>query len=88
MDQVYACAVCDIVECVDCSNGTEVMIEQGTLVSNASSISINGAEIVISNPKLFAEITSSASNFEIYPKLDGSIQFDMMFYHQKGEDSK
>lgn len=61
-------------------NDVSIVAEHGTVISNASSISINGDKIIVNDPQMFAEMTSLASNFEIYRKTDDTIQFDMMFY--------
>lgn len=47
----------------------------------AGSIRMNGKNLRINNPRLLATAAKIASNFNIYPKLDGSIQIDFGFYN-------
>ena len=83
MNQAYDRASQLIKETKISGQDVSIITEHGTVVSNAGSISINGDMIVINDPKKFAELTSIASNFEVYRKTDDTIQFDMMFYDEK-----
>jgi hypothetical protein len=42
-------------------------------------IHMNGKNIVIENPKLFAQVAELVSIFDFCPKLDGSIDLDFAF---------
>lgn len=83
MNQAYDRASQLISEVPITGEDINIVTEHGTTVSNAGSISINGEMIMILDPKKFAELTSLASNFEVYRKTDDTIQFDMMFYDEK-----
>lgn len=44
------------------------------------SISIEGDSLEFCNTELFAKAAQLASNFEIYPKTDGTVQMNFAFY--------
>lgn len=46
----------------------------------SGSISIVGNRIQVTNPSLFAEIASRASNIDFYPRIDGCVDLDLMYY--------
>lgn len=44
------------------------------------SVSVRGDHILIHNKALFLKLISLASNFDVYPKTDGTIQMDFTFH--------
>lgn len=44
------------------------------------SVSIVGNEISIENPSDFVRAAMCATNFEVYPKVDGTVQINLTFY--------
>ena len=43
-------------------------------------VSVVGSSITFSHPEWFIKISEYASNFEIYPKTDGTIQINFTFH--------
>ncbi len=46
---------------------------------NMGSIEVQLSDLTVRNPAQFAKMISKADTFEIYPKTDGSIQFNVSF---------
>ena len=44
------------------------------------SVSIVGKELTFSNPKWFMIAVRLASNFNVYPKTNGTVQMDFTFH--------
>ncbi len=49
--------------------------------ASVGTISVTVPKMTIDVPELFAKVTGFASNYEIYPKLDGSIVLELIFYN-------
>lgn len=43
-------------------------------------ISITGKDVYVADPKMFSAISQLASNMEVFPKTDGSIQINLTFH--------
>lgn len=50
-------------------------------------VSVEGKEVVVTNPRSFVDATMLASGFEIYPKTNGAVYMDFTFHGlaKKGE---
>lgn len=59
----------------------DITYELNTPYTSMGSVSVVGKEIVITNPALFAKIAAMASNFEVYPKTDGTVQMNFTFHN-------
>lgn len=49
--------------------------------TSMGSVSVVGREIEITNPALFAKVAEISSNFEIYPKTNGTVQMNFTFHN-------
>lgn len=47
---------------------------------SVGTISITAKYLNVTNPALFAKACALASNYEMYPKLDGTVVFNLTFY--------
>lgn len=59
----------------------DVIYELNKPYTSMGSISIIGKEIIITSPKMFARVAEMASNFEVYPKTDGTVQMNFTFHN-------
>lgn len=59
----------------------DVTYEMNAPYTSVGSVSITGREIIITNPVLFAKVAEMASNFEIYPKTNGTVQMNFTFHN-------
>lgn len=59
----------------------DVTYEMNAPYTSIGSVSITGREIIITNPVLFAKVAEMASNFEIYPKTNGTVQMSFTFHN-------
>lgn len=59
----------------------DVTCEMNAPYTSMGSVSVTGREIIITNPVLFAKVAEMASNFEIYPKTNGTVQMDFTFHN-------
>lgn len=57
---------------------TYTLLDSG---ENIGTISIKGTNIKFDKPEWFAQIARIASGFDVYPKTDGTIQMDLIFYN-------
>lgn len=62
-------------ENIDCG---EIEIEISDMF-NMGSIKVELKDLFVSNTELFSRMISKADNFNIYPKANGNIQFDITF---------
>lgn len=62
-------------------SGKDLKIECkiGDRFRSMGAISVSGKDLLIVNPERFQKAAFLASNFEIYPKVDGTIQFNLTF---------
>ena len=44
------------------------------------SVTLCGKNIVFKNPEWFVKVVEYASNFEVYPKIDGTIEMNFTFH--------
>jgi len=62
-------------------NGTDVKVENrnSNMLRSVGCISLTGKNVFVNNPEQFAEICKLASNVDIYPKSNGTMQVDFTF---------
>lgn len=60
--------------------GLTIKKELHTPFQSVGAVSIEGKEIAIINPRAFVDATRVASNFEVYPKMDGTVHMDFTFH--------
>lgn len=58
-----------------------VTYELNTPYVSMGAVSVVGKEIVIADQALFVKVAEMASNFEIYPKTDGTVQMNFTFHN-------
>ena len=61
-------------------NGTDLSRLELRPLFGSASVSAEMEELVVSDPALFQKITEKASNFEIYPLLNGKMRLALVFY--------
>lgn len=59
----------------------DIIYELNAPYTSMGSVSVVGKEIVITNPALFAKVAAMASNFEVYPKTNGTVQMNFTFHN-------
>lgn len=59
----------------------DIQCELNAPYMSMGAVSITGKEIVITNPTLFTKISEIASNFEVYPKTNGTVQMNFTFHN-------
>lgn len=59
----------------------DITYELNAPYTSMGSVSVVGKEIVITNPALFAKVAAMASNFEVYPKTNGTVQMNFTFHN-------
>ena len=59
----------------------DITYELNAPYTSMGSVSVTGNEVVITNPALFAKVAEMASNFEVYPKTNGTVQMDFTFHN-------
>ena len=57
----------------------EVTLALNSPFKSMAYIRITGDNLIFKNPKLIAAVSKMASNINIYPKVDGTAQFDFTF---------
>jgi hypothetical protein len=60
-------------------DGLTVSKEINDDLYTSGAIYMSGRNIIIGNPGLFAKVVRLTSGFEVYPKLDGSINMNFTF---------
>ncbi len=58
---------------------TKVTCRLNEPVKSVGVVSVVGKEIIFDNPLLFVAAAKAASNVDVYPKTDGTIQLDFGF---------
>lgn len=48
--------------------------------ASMGAVTIVGEEILVEDPAVFAHTAAAASNFEVYPKTDGTVQMNFTFH--------
>lgn len=61
-------------------SGAKVTHKMHTPYKSTGCISVIGKDFEFSNTKWFVAVSQVASNIDIYPKVDGSIQIDFTFH--------
>lgn len=59
----------------------DVTYELNAPYTSMGSVSIVGKEVIITNPVLFAKVAEMASNFEVYPKTNGTVEMNFTFHN-------
>lgn len=59
----------------------DVTYELNEPYTSMGSVTVVGKEVIITNPVLFAKVASMASNFEVYPKTNGTVQMNFTFHN-------
>lgn len=59
----------------------DITYELNAPYTSMGSVSVVGKEIIITNPTLFAKVAVLASNFEVYPKTNGTVQMNFTFHN-------
>lgn len=59
----------------------DVTYELNAPYTSMGSVSIVGKEVIITNPALFAKVAEMASNFEVYPKTNGTVEMNFTFHN-------
>ena len=73
-------SLCQIIKKITKGNGVKVTYSLHEPFASMGSITVIGKEIKITYPKLFALAIRVSSNFEIYPKTDGTVQMNFTFH--------
>lgn len=60
--------------------GVEVLCEMNEPYASMGAVSVIGKEIVITDTKAFAMVARLADNVEVYPKVDGTTQINLIFH--------
>lgn len=58
-----------------------ITYELNTPFASMGAVSIVGKEVIVANPVLFAKTAEMASNFEVYPKTNGTVQMNFTFHN-------
>lgn len=58
----------------------EIVCELNKPYVSMGAVTILGKEILIEDPVAFARAGALASNFEVYPKVDGTVQMNFTFH--------
>lgn len=59
----------------------DVTYELNEPYTSMGSVTVVGKEVIITNPVLLAKVASMASNFEVYPKTNGTVQMNFTFHN-------
>lgn len=59
----------------------DVAYELNEPYTSMGSVTVVGKEVIITNPVLLAKVASMASNFEVYPKTNGTVQMNFTFHN-------
>lgn len=59
----------------------DVTYELNEPYTSMGSVTVVGKEVIITNPVLLAKVASMASNFEVYPKTNGTVQMNLTFHN-------
>lgn len=59
----------------------DVTYELNEPYTSMGSVTVVGKEVIITNPMLLAKVASMASNFEVYPKTNGTVQMNFTFHN-------
>ena len=62
-------------------DGIKVEKELNKPYVSMGAVSVVGKEIMFDQPEIFAMVAGLASNFEIYPKIDGTVQMNFTFHN-------
>ena len=62
-----------------CSPDAKIEVAVNDFNDGSASITVEADELVVKNIRMFIDVIENASNFEIYPLLDGNIRFSITF---------
>lgn len=62
-----------------CSPDAKIEVSLNEFNDGSASITVETDELVVKNMGIFINVIENASNFEIYPLLDGNIRFSVTF---------
>ena len=68
------------------NKGVNVTYDIGGISPCMGVVSISGKTIIFNNVNLFKDAKNLATNFEVYPKTDGTIQMNFGFLGLKRKD--
>ena len=68
------------------NKGVNVTYDIGGISPCMGVVSISGKTIIFNNANLFKDAKNLATNFEVYPKTDGTIQMNFGFHDLKRKD--
>ena len=68
------------------NKGVNVTYDIGGISPCMGGVSISGKTIIFNNANLFKDAKNLATNFEVYPKIDGTIQMNFGFHGLKRKD--
>ena len=68
---------------IKCSVGGSAVISYklNKPVMGMAAVNITGKDIVIKDPDKFVQAVSLATNLDMYPKLDGTVEIDLTFHN-------
>ena len=72
---------CDAMKAIFLNQNALIKCTPHDQFASVGTISITVPKLTIDVPDLFAKAAGFASNYEIYPKLDGSIVLELIFYN-------
>ena len=61
-------------------SGVKISYELNEPFNSMGSVTLCGKNIVFKNPEWFVKVVEYASNFEVYPKIDGTIEMNFTFH--------
>lgn len=62
-----------------CNPDAKIEIAVNEFNDGSASITVETDELIVKNMGMFINVIDNASNFEIYPLLDGNIRFSVTF---------
>lgn len=72
--------VYNVMKSVVKGTGVQVTYELNAPYVSMGSVSVVGTDIKVLDPVLFLRVAQFASNVEVYPKVDGTVQIDFTFH--------
>lgn len=60
--------------------GTKISYKLNKTFKGMGSVSVVGTKLEYSNSELYTEAMNLADNFEVYPKVNGTVQINFTFY--------
>lgn len=66
----------------------DITYELNSPYKSMGSVSITGNEIIVANTELFVKVAEMASNLEVYPKVNGTVQMNFTFHNLTRKEGK